>query len=70
MIMAQTYYKIIDTSALEIDGEIYLCENWHMSFNDFISKHTGKEIYIHKESIGTDIIRAIVIDARKTDHDM
>ena len=59
--MGDTHYTVIDTPNLEIGGRMYTCENWHMSFNDFIQKHAGREIYIYRESLGSGEIRAIVL---------
>jgi hypothetical protein len=62
---AQTYYKVINTPMLEIDGVIYECQTFSMSFNEFIKEHAGKEIYIYVESLNTGQIRAIVINNNK-----
>jgi len=59
--MANQSYKLIDKPTLVIDDKTYIAETCNMNLEQFLNQNAGKEIYILKETITTNQIRAIVI---------
>lgn len=61
--MANVHYKIIDSTELNIDGKKYFASTYFMSMQSLLTEFAGKEIYIYRESLCEDEIRAIVLDS-------
>jgi len=59
--MANQNYKLISDPTLVIGNTAYVAATWNMNLEQFLNQNAGKEIYILKETLTTNKIRAIVI---------